>query len=208
MLNRETFQTDPAVYRLANQGVSKISFPPTPEAMDTLRGELSTFVCDGAYANGLARILEGFLGSIGKGGGAPAVWISGFYGSGKSHMASMLAALWTNLEFDDGATAEGLIPHLPPEVSAPLKELRIAAKRVGGVIAAGDTLGTGPSDPAEATLGIILRAVGLPSDLRAAKWRCGWIALRSWRLFGMSWGTVSNRTFETSFCLHDLVLPF
>ena len=169
MLNRETFQTDPAVYRLANQGVAKISFPPTPEAMDTLRAELSTFVCDGAYANGLSRILEGFLGSVGKGGGSPAVWISGFYGSGKSHMASMLAALWTNLEFEDGATAEGLIQHLPPEVSAPLTELRTVAKRVGGVVAAGDTLGTGPSDPAEATLGIILRAVGLPSDLRAAQ---------------------------------------
>lgn len=170
MLNRETFETNPAVYRLANQGVAKISFPPTPEAMDTLRGELSTFVCDGAYADGLARILEGFLGSsFGKGGGAPAVWISGFYGSGKSHMASMLAALWTNLQFDDGATAEGLIPDRPPEVYAPLMELRTAAKRVGGVVAAGDTLGTGPSDPAEATLGIILRAVGLPSDLRAAQ---------------------------------------
>jgi hypothetical protein len=169
MLNKDTFHTDPAKYQLANQGVSKVSFPPTPEAMDTLRGELSTFVCDGAYADGLARILEGFLGSIGKGSGAPAVWISGFYGSGKSHMAGMLAALWTNLKFEDGATAEGLIPHLPPEVLAPIKELRIAAQRAGGIIAAGDTLGTGPSDPAEATLGIILRAVGLPSDLRAAQ---------------------------------------
>lgn len=169
MLNRETFHTDPADFRLANQGVAKITFPPTPEALDTLRGELSTFVCDGAYAQGLARILEAFLGSAGRGGSAPAVWISGFYGSGKSHLASMLAALWTNLEFADGATAEGLIPHLPPEVAAPLKELRNAAKRAGGVVAAGDTLGTGPSDPAEATLGIILRAVGLPSDLRAAQ---------------------------------------
>jgi hypothetical protein len=168
MLNRETFQTDPADYRLANQGFAQISFPPTPEILETLRGELSTFVCDGAYADGLARILESFLGSVGKGGGAP-VWISGFYGSGKSHLASMLAALWTNLQFSDGATAEGLIPHLPAEVAAPLKELRIVAKRVGGVVAAGDTLGTGPSDPAEATLGIILRAVGLPSDLRAAQ---------------------------------------
>lgn len=169
MLNKDTFHTDPAQYQLANQGVAKISVPPAPEAMDTLRGELSTFVCDGAYADGLTRVLEGFLGSIGKGSGAPAVWISGFYGSGKSHMASMLAALWTNLEFEDGATAEGLIPHIPPEVAAPLKELRIAAQRAGGVVAAGDTLGTGPSDPAEATLGIILRAVGLPSDLRAAQ---------------------------------------
>ena len=37
------------------------------------------------------------------------------------------------------------------------------------MVAAGDTLGTGPADPAEATLGIVLRAVGLPSDLRAAQ---------------------------------------
>ena len=169
MLNKDTFQTDPADYRLANQGVAKISFPPSAEALETLRGELSTFICDGAYANGLSRILEAFLGSVGKKGGAPAVWISGFYGSGKSHLASMLAALWTNLEFDDGATAEGLIPHIPPEVAAPLKELRVAAKRLGGVIAAGDTLGIGPSDPAEATLSILLRAAGLPSDLRAAQ---------------------------------------
>ena len=168
MLNRETFQTNPAEYRLANQGVAKISFPPAPESMDTLRGELSTFVCDGAYADGLERILSAFLRSLGK-GNAPAVWISGFYGSGKSHLASMLAALWTNLKFADGATAEGLIQHLPPEVAAPLRELRIAATRAGGVVAAADTLGTGPSDPAEATLGIILRAVGLPADLRAAQ---------------------------------------
>ena len=118
---------------------------------------------------GLARILEAFLGSIGRGSSAPAVWISGFYGSGKSHLASMLAAFWAHLEFPDGATAEGLVHHLPPEVAAPLKEFRIAALRAGGVVAAGDTLGTGPSDPVEATLGIVLRAVGLPSDLRAAQ---------------------------------------
>ena len=37
------------------------------------------------------------------------------------------------------------------------------------MVAAGDTLGTGPSDPVEATIGIVLRAVGLPSDLRAAQ---------------------------------------
>ena len=169
MLNRETFHTDPAEYRLVNQGVAKTSFPPTPEALETLRGELTTFVCDGAYANGLARILDAFLGSVGHRNSAPAVWISGFYGSGKSHLASMLAALWTNLEFPDGATAEGLVQHLPPEVAPPLKEHRLAARRAGGVVAAGDSLGTGPSDPVEATLGVVLRAVGLPSDLRAAQ---------------------------------------
>jgi hypothetical protein len=169
MLNRDTFHTDPVKYQLANQGVSKISFPPTSEAMDTLRGELSMFVCDGAYASGLARILEGFLGALGTGADTPAVWISGFYGSGKSHLANMLASLWTNLEFSNGATAEGLVPDLPSEVAAPLRELRTAAARAGGIIAVGETLGSGPADPAEATLGLILQAVGLPSDLRAAQ---------------------------------------
>ena len=168
MLNRETFLTDPTEYRLANQGVSK--FPSAdPGSCGNASRRTTTFVCDGAYANGVTRTLEAFLGSSASGSNAPAVWISGFFGSGKSHLASMLAALWTNLEFPDGATAEGLVNHLPPEVAAPIKELRNAARRAGGVVAAGDTLGTGPSDPVEATIGIVLRAVGLPSDLRAAQ---------------------------------------
>lgn len=168
MLNRDVFHTDPEQYRLANQGVAKISFPPAQDGLETLRSELSTFVCDGAYAQGLAKILNAYLAAAGRGGSAPAVWISGFFGSGKSHLASMLASLWTNLTFEDGATAEGLVQNIPEEVAQPLKELRIAAKRMGGVLACGDTLGHGPSDPAEATLNIILRAVGLPTDLRAA----------------------------------------
>jgi hypothetical protein len=169
MLNRDVFATPPDDYILANQGVSKVSFPPSAEAMATLRSELSTFVCDGAYAEGLGRILEAFVATAGRGGDAPAVWISGFFGSGKSHLAAMLAALWTNLRFDDGAAAEGLVQHIPADVRSGLKELRAAAQRMGGVLAAGDTLGHGSGDPAEATLGIILRAVGLPTDVRAAQ---------------------------------------
>jgi hypothetical protein len=168
MLNRDVFVTDPDAYRIANQGVAKISFPPSSDARETLRGELETFVCDGAYASGLAKILEAFLRAAGR-GSAPAVWISGFYGSGKSHLASMLAALWTDLQFPDGARAQGIVPHIPPEVVGPLHELRIAARRMGGVLAAGDTLGSGPDDPVEATLSIILRAVDLPTDVRAAQ---------------------------------------
>ena len=34
--------------------------------------------------------------------------VSGFFGSGKSHLLKMLAHLWVNTEFEDGATARGL----------------------------------------------------------------------------------------------------
>ena len=166
MLNKETFATDPAQFNIANQGVAKVRLPIDDADLTVLRGELETFICDGHYEEGLARILDGFLGA--GSGDAPAVWISGFYGSGKSHLAKVLGALWTNQTFPDGATAEGIIPHIPPSVKRGLVELRNAAKRAGGVVVGGDTLGNGPSDPAEATLQIILRAVGLPSDVRAA----------------------------------------
>ncbi len=171
LLNKDTFATDPAKFHIANQGVAKVRLPTDAADLTVLRGELQTFVCDGAYEEGLTRILEAFLGAgAGSGGGdAPAVWISGFYGSGKSHMAKVLGALWTNQVFPDGAVAEGIIPNLPASVKAALKELRIAARRAGGVVVGGDTLGNGPSDPTEATLQIILRAVGLPSQVRSAQ---------------------------------------
>ncbi len=167
MLNKDTFATDPAAFHIANQGVAKVRLPVEVADLTVLRGELETFVCDGHYEDGLARILDAFLGA--GTGDAPAVWISGFYGSGKSHMAKVLGALWTNQTFSDGATAEGVIRHIPPSVKAGLKELRAAARRSGGVVVGGDTLGNGPSDPTEATLQIILRAVGLPSQPRAAQ---------------------------------------
>lgn len=166
MLNKETFATDPVSFHIANQGVAKVRLPIDDADLTVLRGELETFICDGHYEEGLSRILDAFLGA--GSGDAPAVWISGFYGSGKSHLAKVLGALWTNQAFPDGATAEGVIPHIPPSVRRGLVELRNAARRAGGVVVGGDTLGNGPSDPAEATLQIILRAVGLPSDVRAA----------------------------------------
>ncbi len=167
MLNKETFVNDPASFHLANQGVAKVRLPADAADLTVLRGELETFVCDGHYEEGLARILDAFLGA--GAGNAPAVWISGFYGSGKSHLAKVLGALWTNQAFADGATAEGIIPDIPASVKSGLKELRAAAKRAGGVVVGGDTLGNGPSDPTEATLQIILRAVGLPHQVRAAQ---------------------------------------
>ena len=39
--------------------------------------------------------------------------VSGFYGSGKSHLLKMIGHLWVNTEFPDGATARSIVPRLP-----------------------------------------------------------------------------------------------
>ena len=93
ILNKDVLARDPAEYRLADGGVAKVSFPPDNDQKAILREQLQTFVCEGAYAEGLRRILETFNGVAGKRGDVPAVWVSGFYGSGKSLLASMLGAL-------------------------------------------------------------------------------------------------------------------
>lgn len=169
MQNRDVLWTDPTIFRIANDGVAKVAYPPPTEMLQTLEGELRTFVCDGAYADGLAKILEAFNAAAGRSGSIPAVWISGFYGSGKSHLAATLAALWTNLRFPGGAEAEGLIQDIPKHVAVALRELRTNASRLGGVLAGGDTLGFGSADPVEAVLAILLKAAGLPTDLKAAR---------------------------------------
>lgn len=168
MINRDVFATDPASYQLANQGVAKLSFPPVGEDYGTLEAELRSFVCNGAYADGLVRILEGFNRASSSHSDIPGVWVSGFFGSGKSHLASMLGALWTNFEFPDGSTAEGLITNLPAGVRAALAELRASVKRAGGALTVGGTMGRGAGDPAAAIAGFVLRGIGLPDDPRAA----------------------------------------
>ncbi|WMT75399.1 BREX system P-loop protein BrxC [Bradyrhizobium sp. Ash2021] len=168
LLNKDVLARDPADYRLADGGVAKVSFPPDNDQKAILREQLQTFVCEGAYAEALRRIIDTFNGVAGKRGDVPAVWISGFYGSGKSLLASMLGALWCDLHFDDGASAEGLVSDMPDDVKAALKELRTNAKRLGGLVVGGSTLGMGSPHPVKAVLEVILRAVGFPggADLR------------------------------------------
>lgn len=165
MLNRDVFQTAPETYRIANEGVAK--FAPN-EPSHILQDELRTFVTDGEFGRGLLRILESFRGGLNQ-GSQKGVWISGFYGSGKSHMAKMLCALWTDQPFSDGSRPAALIPEPSAELVAELRALRVAGDRAGGLHAAGGTLAGDSDDPKLATLGIVLRSVGLPPDFRAAR---------------------------------------
>lgn len=161
MLNREIYVKSPDQNRLANNGVAEVSEDHSAAALEVLRYELETFVCDGQYEKGIETILETFLRNLGTKSEQPGVWISGFYGSGKSHLAKMLRALWTNLQLPGGASARGLA-HLPAGISDELKELSAEGKRNGGLHAAAGKLGGGVPNVRLALLGIVFRSAGLP----------------------------------------------
>ncbi|MEA1050856.1 hypothetical protein U5801_13710 [Lamprobacter modestohalophilus] len=73
------------------------------------------------------KILETFFGNFGHAPEQPSVWISGFYGSGKSHLAKMLSAFWVDVGFEDGAAARSLAK-LSTELKDHLRELSTQAK--------------------------------------------------------------------------------
>lgn len=168
MINRDIYQRDPATLKLVNEGVANVNDEKTSQAMAVLRYELDTFVCDGEYERGLEHILETYLKNIDQ-AQQPAVWISGFFGSGKSHLVKMLRALWVDTVFEDGAAARG-ITNLPQNINDLLKELTTQAKRHGGVHAASGTLGAGASGSVRlALLRIIFKSVDLPEQYHLAR---------------------------------------
>src|SRR3989304_907993 len=134
MKNRQLFQRDPAVSKLLNDGVAAVREAASGKEIETLRYELGHFVCEGQYEDGLIRILESYLGNVSS-ATQPAAWVSGFYGSGKSHLLKMFRHLWVDTRFADGVTARGLA-RLPQEGQDLLRELDTLGKGRGGPDAA------------------------------------------------------------------------
>ncbi len=166
-MNRDIYEKDPRTHTLLNQGVAKVTSGQSSAELDTLRYELTNFVCDGQYAEGLSRILSTYLGHLDK-TEQPGVWVSGFFGSGKSHLVKMLQYLWPDFAFPDGARARGLAK-LPSGVKELLKELSNSAKRHGGLHAAAGDLRTAAKESIRlALLGILFKSVGLPGDYTRA----------------------------------------
>ena len=170
MLLKDVLLRDPSKNPLANNGQARIQNEAADEKMlAQLRGELKSFVCKGQYGDGMVRILEGFL----RGQSQPsqkAAWVSGFYGSGKSHLLKMLCHLWQDTVFSDGATARSLVPDLPQDVRSALRELDIAGRKSGGLLAAAGTLPSGTSDLVrQSVLAILFRAVELPDQYPLAQ---------------------------------------
>jgi hypothetical protein len=166
-LNLEVYEKDPRTHSLLNQGVAKVTSGDSSGELETLRYELKNFVCEGQYAEGLSRILSTYLGHLDK-SEQPGVWVSGFFGSGKSHLVKMLQHLWTDFEFPDGAKSRGEAK-LTTGVKDLLKELTNAAKRHGGLHAAAGDLRTEAKESIRlALLGILFKSVGLPGDYTRA----------------------------------------
>lgn len=170
MINRQVYFKDPSTWSLVNQGVAKVDEDTSPDSLKVLRYELETFVCDGQYEKGLDLMLHSYLNNIHRGAPEqPGVWVSGFFGSGKSHLVKILKSLWVDTDFPDGATARGIV-RLPDSIRAHLKELSVQGKRHGGLHAASGTLGAGASGSVRlALLRIIFKSVGLPQQYPVAR---------------------------------------
>jgi len=163
MDTREIFLKDPLTWKLVNEGVSSNN----TDDLDTLRFELDSFVCEGEYLNGMRLILQAYRDSFG-GPEQKAAWISGFYGSGKSHLAKVIRYLWTDFTFPDGTTARS-IAHLPVEITDLLKEISTLAKQHNGLHMAGGTLKAEAGSVRLRVMSIVFKSVGLPPTYPHAK---------------------------------------
>src|SRR5262249_27085360 len=154
--------------KIPNDGVAQVVQPETEQQWDVLRWELSSFVCEGQYERGLERILESFLLNLSQ-AKQPGAWVSGFYGSVKSHLVRVLEYLWRDVKMPGGDSARSLVP-LPEGIREDLTELSNAGKRVGGLWSAAGTLASGKSDAVRlAFLSVLFESAGLPSEYARAR---------------------------------------
>jgi hypothetical protein len=171
----QTLQRDPRTSPLANNGQARITTLDDDNARRELAGELSTFVCDGQYGQAMERILQSYLSQQGH-ARQNAAWVSGFFGSGKSHLQKMLGHLWANTEVTPGKSARDLVLELPDGVKDQFRELDTLAARSGKpLMAASGAMPSGAKDAVRKTvLAILLKAVGMPEKVPQARF-CFWL---------------------------------
>jgi len=162
MKNKELFTLNPEQVNLKNEGVAKIRAINEQEDLSIVEYELKTFVCEGEYHEGLKKILEFYLQNYSS-SEQPAFWVSGFYGSGKSHLVKMASYLWNDFEFPSGKTARSIKP-LPQDIQDLFVEIDRKQKLQGKLSIAG-TLRDFPSkDIRYSFLQIFLNSLGLPQQ--------------------------------------------
>ena len=153
--------------RIPNDGVAKVTQPLSEQEWVILKYELESFVCEGEYRHGLDRILSAFLTNISQ-PQQQAVWVSGFYGSGKSHLVRVLECLWRDVVFPDGARARSLVT-LPSDIDASLVELSRLGRQEGGLWSAAGHLAAGAGGVRLALLTVLFKGANLPEQYPAAR---------------------------------------
>ena len=174
MKNQDIYQREPGKITLLNNGVATMTDALNDDERRILHFELEHFVCEGEYQRGLVRILDSYVTNQDQ-PEQPAAWVSGFFGSGKSHLAKMLRFLWTDYTFpEDGASARGLA-RLPQDVQDLLREISTLGKRGYGLHAAAGTLGASAGYSVRlALLGIVFKSARLPESFPQARF-CLWL---------------------------------
>lgn len=162
MKNQDLFVLNPTANNLLNQGVVEIVSSRDAAGQRIVRHELQTFVCEGEYQRGIHRILDTYLKNLDQ-PKQPAVWVSGFFGSGKSHLVKMLGFLWENYKFDNGDTARSLKP-LPTDISDLLTELDRKQAQFGRLSVSGTLKDFPSSDIRYSFLQLFLGALDLPTQ--------------------------------------------
>jgi hypothetical protein len=166
--NNELFTRRPLDFEIPNDGVTNVDRPDDSNQWKVLEYELTSFVSEGEYEHGLERIVGSYIRHRSS-TTQPAVWVSGFYGSGKSHLVRVLQHLWADTALPSGASARGLVT-LPQAIKDQLVELSTIGKRdgvapwsaAGALDRSGDTLNA-------VFLAIVLGAAGLPTRVEPAQ---------------------------------------
>lgn len=167
-INNNLFIRPPLSFQIPNDGVTNVDHPEDSKQWEVLKYELESFVCEGEYEHGLQRILDSYMSHRSR-TTQPAVWVSGFYGSGKSHLVRVLQHLWADTKFPNGASARGLT-NIPQGVQDQLVELTNLGRRDGAVPwAAAGALDRSGESLNSVFLSIVLGAAGLPTRVAPAQ---------------------------------------
>lgn len=161
MLNKELFVLNPKENNLLNDGYVEVNTPQDKEGLKIIYHEIKTFVCEGEYERGLIRILETYLKNMDS-SKQPAVWVSGYFGSGESHLVKILSYLWENFQFPNGETTRQ-VKQLPPTVIDNFVELD-RKQAIYGSFVARDKLQSS-ENLRYSILQLILRSLKLPDQL-------------------------------------------
>ena len=154
---------NPKTWSIPNVGVAKVGPARTDQEWRVLQYELRSFVAEGEYEAGLDRILSSYLTNLDR-DSQPAAWVSGFFGSGKSHLRQ--GPRRTLVGHRVSRRRSSLEPcDLPPDLAAQFRELRTRGVQFGGTFSAAGTLSAGGTSAALSFLEIVFDAAGLPDPL-------------------------------------------